>query len=90
MNETQGIEPHQFKAFLTARPATEMFAAVILLACKKEDPTLLKSTWVYFSREFGSDYLIETFLEEVEPILTIEQGEWLWKTIRQPKETKDE
>jgi hypothetical protein len=78
----QQIEEHQFKAFLSAMPSTHAFAGLILLACRKKDGKLLGGCWVYFSREFGTDYLVETYTEEVEPLLTSKESQWFWRTIR--------
>lgn len=79
---TTSVEPHQFKAFISAMPSTQIFSGLVVLACRTRDKKLLNGCWCYFSYEFGVDYLIGTFLEEVEDLLTEEEGAWLWETIR--------
>jgi hypothetical protein len=72
------VAEHQFRAYLSVMPSCDALAGLILLACRKQDKELLTRSWCYFSKEFGISYFSETYHGEIEPLLTIEEQQWIW------------
>lgn len=79
------INATEFRAFLCSHPATSVAKGLILLACRTSDEQLFSATVAYFSRDFGTDYLADWLIDEVEPILTPEEQNWVWGLMT-PKE----
>lgn len=74
---TQG----EFKVLLLTKPATTIALGLILLACRQENKIALSEVMVYISRDFGSDFLSEWIINEVDPLLKPDECRWMWSAI---------
>lgn len=74
-----------FKQINNYRINNQHFAiALILLACRTQDSIIFRNTSAYFTKDFGSEFYIRLIMDDVVPLLTIDEKKWMWNLINNP------
>ena len=74
----------QFNLFLLSFSSSRTAIALILLACRTQDSIIFRNTSAYFTKDFGSEFYIRLIMDDVVPLLTIDEKKWMWNLINNP------
>ena len=74
----------QFNLFLLSFSSSTTAIALILLACRIQDSIIFRNTSAYFTKDFGSEFYIRLIMDDVVPLLTIDEQKWMWNLINNP------
>ena len=74
----------QFNLFLLSFSSSTTAIALILLACRTQDSIIFRNTSAYFTKDFGSEFYIRLIMDDVVPLLTINEQKWMWNLINNP------
>ena len=74
----------QFNLFLLSFSSSTTAITLILLACRTQDSIIFRNTSAYFTKDFGSEFYIRLIMDDVVPLLTIDEQKWMSNLINNP------